>query len=248
MKKFITNIFARIWALWGLLSFAITFLIFFIPSICANFWKDPKSTRIFVMISRWWMHVWLHLIGCPFEIKGRNHFKKNTAYIVTCNHNALLDIPLSSPFIPGPNKTIAKASFAKVPLFGLYYKKGSVLVDRKSEKSRKESYLKMKQVLQTGMHMCIYPEGTRNKTKDLLRPFHGGAFRLAADTGNSIIPGIILNTKKAMPAHKFFYLLPQKLELHFLEPIPVLPGTTAQDLQKRTHEVMEAYLRNHQNI
>ena len=66
-----------------------------------------------------------------------------------------MDVPLSSPGIPGANKTIAKAGMAKIPLFGLIYKSGSVLVDRKNEQSRKASYSKMKEVLALGLHMCF---------------------------------------------------------------------------------------------
>ena len=69
-------------------------------------------------------------------------------------------MPVSSPGIPGGNKTIAKAEMAKIPLFGLIYKTGSILVDRKNEKSRRDSFTKMKEVLDMGLHMCIYPEGT----------------------------------------------------------------------------------------
>jgi 1-acyl-sn-glycerol-3-phosphate acyltransferase len=156
-----------------------------------------------------------------------------------------MDIPLSSPFIPGANKTIAKISFSKIPLFGFYYKKGSVLVDRKSDSSRKESYGKMKQVLANGIHMCIYPEGTRNKTTDVLGPFHNGAFRLAADTKNAILPCVLLNTKKVLPNDKFFYLWPHRLEIHFLPPIPVLENENADSLKEKTRAVMKSYITAH---
>ncbi len=125
------------------------------------------------------MDIFLGLVGCPLKIQGREYFKKDKTYIVVCNHNALIDVPVSSPGIPGGNKTIAKAEMAKIPLFGLIYKTGSILVDRKNEKSRRESFTKMKEVLDMGLHMCIYPEGTRNTSTEPIKPFHDGAFRLA---------------------------------------------------------------------
>jgi len=240
--KIFKEIAARIWALWGIITFITTFLIFFIPSMLTNLLPDPRSSDLFIRIARLWMNIWLTLIGCPVTVKGKENFASNTTYIVTCNHNSLMDVPLSSPYIPGPNKTIAKTSFAKIPLFGFYYRKGSVLVDRKSELSRKESYRKMKQVLATGMHMCIYPEGTRNKTKEVIGPFHSGAFRLAVDTKNAILPGIIFNTSKAMPNDKTFYLLPHKLEIHFLPPIPAGENDNADQLKEKTHAIMKAYI------
>lgn len=139
------NIFARIWALWGLISFVVTFLIFFGPSMLSHLYKDKKKGQVFfINVSRWWMNIWLVLVGCPVKVKGKENFKTGDNYIVVFNHNTLLDVPLSAPYVPGANKTIAKASFAKVPLFGLFYSKGSVLVDRKNEQSRIKSYEAMK--------------------------------------------------------------------------------------------------------
>jgi len=243
--KLFKEIFGRIWAIWGLASFVVTFFIFFIPSMVTFFMREPGSSALFTRISRWWMNIWLLMVGCPVKIRGRENFKKGETYIVTCNHNSLMDVPLSSPYIPGANKTIAKISFSKIPIFGLYYKKGSVLVDRKSDANRKESYTRMKEVLASGIHMCIYPEGTRNKTKDLLARFHGGAFRLSIDTGKSILPGVIFNTKKAMPPKKIFYLFPQKLEFHFLPPITPDATDDVETLKEKTHAIMKNYLETH---
>jgi 1-acyl-sn-glycerol-3-phosphate acyltransferase len=201
---------------------------------------DPKSTDIFIKIARLWMWVWLRLVGCPLKVKGRENFIKGRSFIVTCNHNSLLDIPLSSPFIPGPNKTIAKTSFANIPLFGWFYTKGSVLVDRNSEKSRRKSFEEMKAVLRKGMHMCIYPEGTRNRTGEPLKKFYAGAFKLAVDTHTSIIPAIIFNTKKALPVHKSFYFIPHVLRMQFLEPVE--PGDLSSDqLKEKVFLLMKEY-------
>jgi len=238
------NIFARVWALWGLLTFVITFLIFFLPSMLSHLFKDEKKGQaFFIAVSRWWMNVWLLLVGCPVRVKGKEHFKTGENYIVVFNHNTLLDVPLSAPYVPGANKTIAKASFAKVPLFGWFYQKGSVLVDRKDEKSRVRSYETMKAVLSMGMHMCIYPEGTRNRTSEPLKQFYDGAFKLAIDTKKQIMPCIIIGTKKAMPVNKFFYLLPVPLQMHFLDPVSPADNT-AKELKEKVFEVMkENYLK-----
>jgi 1-acyl-sn-glycerol-3-phosphate acyltransferase len=154
-----------------------------------------------------------------------------------------LDIPLSCPYVPGANKTIAKKSFMKIPLFGWYYKKGSVLVDRKSESSRRQSFEAMRQVLKHGMHMCIYPEGTRNRTNEPLKKFYDGAFKLSVDTKSPIIPALIFNTKKALPVNKSFFFLPQKLKMLFLEPVPP-DGLTSDALKEKVFNIMkENYLR-----
>lgn len=217
--KLFKNIFARVWALWGLVSFIITFLIIFIPAMLSYTMKDPQGQFYFIRVSRIWMKAWLFMVGCPVKVFGKENFKEGKTYVVVFNHNALLDVPLSAPFVPGPNKTIAKSSFAKVPLFGLFYKKGAILVDRKDEKSRVKSFDEMKKVLATGIHMSIYPEGTRNRTDNPLKKFYDGAFKLAIAAEKDIIPCVIIGTKRAMPIHKTCYLLPTRLEMHFLPAI-----------------------------
>jgi 1-acyl-sn-glycerol-3-phosphate acyltransferase len=233
-------VFARIWAFWGLVSFITTFLIILIPSLLTALFPDPKGMGYFIKLAKMWMNTWLFMIGCPVSVRGKHFFKKGQTYIVTCNHNSLLDIPLSSPFIPGANQTIAKKEFTKIPLFGWYYERGSVIVDRKSDASRRKSYELMKAALEKGFHMCIYPEGTRNRSDAPLKPFYDGAFKLAAGSGFPIIPAVILNTKKALPANRFFYLLPHKLSIHFLEPIEV-NNQSSDELKALVHQRMSAY-------
>jgi len=243
----IKNIFGRIWAVWGALVFVLTMLIFLIPFfLFIYFQKEPKKTNRFISYSRVWMDIFLGLVGCPLKIQGREYFKKGKTYIVVCNHNALIDVPVSSPGIPGGNKTIAKAEMAKIPLFGPIYKTGSILVDRKNEKSRRESFAKMKEVLDMGLHMCIYPEGTRNTSTEPIKPFHDGAFRLAVTNGNSIIPMIIFNSRKANPPDKGFFLMPVKLYMHFLPEVPINPDETVDHLKSRVFELMKNYIVLHQ--
>jgi len=235
------NIFARIWALWGLVSFLITFFIIFLPSMLAHLMNETKGQKYFIAVSRIWMNVWLFLIGCPVKVSGKENFKPGIAYIVVFNHNALLDVPLSAPFVPGGNKTIAKASFAKIPIFGTFYKRGSVLVDRKNEKSRTRSFDAMKKVLAKGMHMCIYPEGTRNRSAEPIKPFYDGAFKLAMAAKTEIIPCVIFGTKNAMPINKKFYLLPTKLKMHFLPPVTSANKTVKELKEKVYSDMVEEY-------
>lgn len=242
MMVTIKNILGRIWALWGAIIFISTLLIMVIPIWVTNFIKEPLGTEIFRRMSKTWMELFLIMVGCRIVVKGKNHFKPKQNYIVVSNHNSYMDIPITTPQIPGPNKTIAKAELAKIPLFGLIYSRGSVLVNRKSDRSRKESYNKMKAVLDRGLHMCIYPEGTRNKTNEPLKSFHDGAFKLAVETGKPIIPALIFNTRKVLPgSSKPFYLWPATIRMDFLDPVEVQPGDTATVLKEKVFRIMYDY-------
>jgi 1-acyl-sn-glycerol-3-phosphate acyltransferase len=125
--------------------------------------------------------------------------------------------------------------------------KGSVLVDRKSDESRRQSYEKMKAVLSKKMHMCIYPEGTRNRTGEPLKKFHDGAFRLALETGHDIIPAIIFHTKKVLPPGKKFYFWPYRLEMHFLPPVAANGNADYSALKEKVFAVMQEYLLQNSN-
>ncbi|MBS1575897.1 MAG: 1-acyl-sn-glycerol-3-phosphate acyltransferase [Bacteroidetes bacterium] len=240
--KIIREIMGRIFATWGLIWFIVTMLLFFIPFLLFSYFlPDPKRNIRFIKMSRVWMKIYLTLVGCPLKVKGKENFKKGESYIVICNHNSFMDIPISSPAIPGGNKTIAKVELAKVPLFGLLYKTGSVLVDRKSDASRKESYIKMKETLNMGLHMCIYPEGTRNTGSEPLRPFHDGAFKLAVNSGKSIIPALIFYTRGILPSNKIFYFWPHHMEIHFLPPVEPLPDETHTQLKEKAFNLMKDY-------
>lgn len=239
--KIIKEILGRVFALWAIILFIGTLIIVLIPTAITSFYEEPTRTSRFVSISRIWMRVYLFLIACPVEVKGTGHFRKDENYIVLCNHNSFMDIPLSFPAIPGANKTIAKQELARIPLFGYIYKKGTILVNRNNEGSRRKSFEAMKQILQMGMHMCIYPEGTRNKTTAPLQPFYSGAFKLAADTGKPIIPALIFNTRQVLPPGKFFYLWPGRLHIHFMSPVYIQPQDTPQNLKQELFARMAAY-------
>ncbi len=236
----VKKIFGHIWAVWGLLWFALTLLPFIPFLFITRYLPEPRKSTIFYPMSKWWMRLFLYPVGCPLFIKGKENFIKGENYVVTINHNALMDAPVSCPFVPGVNKTIAKDDFLKIPIFNLVYERGSVLINRKSDTSRSKGYDDMKKVLERGWHMCLYPEGTRNKTNNPLQPFKDGAFKLAIETNKAIIPALIFNTKKAQPIKPAFTFYPTILKLHFL-PAITSQGHSVQTLKEKVYATMEAY-------
>ena len=238
------NILGRVLATWALIVFVPTMIIAFLLIWAVGLWSEPRRTAMFQHVARVWMRFFFLLSGIRIRIKGKENFKKGENYIVISNHNSFMDVPLTTPFIPGPNKTIAKKELASIPVFGMIYRRGSVLVDRKSEESRKNSYLAMKEVLQLGMHMCIYPEGTRNRTTEPLQPFHNGASRLATETGKPLLPTLIFNTAKVLPANKTFFFWPVKIEMHFLPPIST-KGKSLESLKAEAFNIMKTYYSDH---
>ncbi|MCW3120929.1 MAG: 1-acyl-sn-glycerol-3-phosphate acyltransferase [Flavipsychrobacter sp.] len=245
----IKNILGRIYLVYLLIVFMITMLIVFVPIWIISMLPEPKRARALHSVFKVWMGAFMPLIFCPVSRKGKEKFKKGQQYVVVINHNSFMDIPVSSPWIPGPNKTLAKIEISKVPIFGIIYKCGSILVDRKSESSRKESFTQMRQTLSMGIHLCLYPEGTRNKSTEAMQPFFDGAFVTAIRSQAPIMPGVIFNTGKILPHDKKLFAWPMPVRFHFLDPIPTA-GLSMKDLpelKNKVHKVMSEYYIANQN-
>lgn len=236
--RFIKTILGAVFAVWALVWFVLTMLLILVPTWALGIVAEPRRTRIFIGLSRIWMGVFLPIAGIRLRISGKEHFAAGQNYVVVCNHNSFMDVPVTSPGIPGGNKTIAKIEMVRIPLFGIVYRRGSVLVDRKSEESRLRSYSDMKEVLAMGLHMCIYPEGTRNRTGKPLKEFKDGAFRLAIETGKPVIPAVLFHTARVLPHNRSFYFWPGTIYMHFLPPVPVA-NLRVEDTPQLRQQVFE---------
>ncbi|MES2702516.1 MAG: lysophospholipid acyltransferase family protein [Bacteroidota bacterium] len=248
--KLIKNILGTVYAIYALLVFVATMLVVLLPIWIISLLPEPKRARALHPVFRLWMGVYMPLIFCPVIRRGKQHFKKGQQYVVVINHNSFMDIPVSSPWIPGPNKTLAKVEISKVPLFGIIYKAGSILVDRKKESSRRDSFARMQEALEMGIHLCLYPEGTRNKGKEPMQPFFDGAFVTAIKAQKPVLPGVIFNTGKILPVNRKVWARPMPVHIHFLEAIPTA-GLTINDaalLKERVYNAMKNhYMANLKN-
>ena len=245
----VKRVVGAVYAVYGLLLFAVTTLIVVIPVWLVSLFPEPRRSRLVHPLFRIWMGIYMPLIFCPVSRRGKKNFRKDENYVVVINHNSLMDIPVSSPWIPGPNKTLGKIEMSRVPVFGIIYSTGALIVDRKKEESRRMAFALMQNTLDSGVNLCLYPEGTRNKTDQPLQPFFDGAFVTAIRTQKPIIPGLIFNTRRILSPKVKFWGWPHRIHFHFLEPIPT-KGLSLEDvgsLKERVHKVMSDYYVNHLN-
>ena len=78
-----------------------------------------------------------------------------------------------------------------------------LFLDRKDIKQGLKTILTAIEKIKSGISICIFPEGTRNKNKDELEllPFHEGSFKIASKSGCAIIPMAMNNTAEIFEAH-----------------------------------------------
>ena len=242
--KLLKSIIGRTLAFWALLMFATSMFVYMWFYIYCLLLREPNKTRWHRKMSQLWMGTFMILSGIRFSVRGKHHFDGLENAIIVCNHNSMLDIPVSFPFLPRANKTIAKKSLSKVPIFGWIYSIGTVLVDRNDSKSRQASFDQMKYVLNHGLDMLIYPEGTRNKTSAPLKSFYDGAFKLSIETQKPIVPVVLLNSKKMLPAKPIMYFKPGKIIMNIL-PAVYPQGHSIDSLKKTVYDIMaNFYLEN----
>lgn len=123
-----------------------------------------------------------------------------TPSILMSNHVSNLDPPVLLPCIPGQTSVMLKSSLMDIPLLGIAMRMGKfVPVARaRSREAAVHSVAAAAEALRCGLHITIFPEGTRSPDGRLL-PFRKGAFFLAAETGAPIVPVVIHGTARMMP-------------------------------------------------
>ena len=124
--------------------------------------------------------------------------------MLVSNHTSMTDIMLMLHVSKIPFVFVGKAELAKIPLFGFFYRRTCILVDRSNAQSRKAVFEQAQRRLQQGLGICIFPEGGIPEDETLLLDrFKDGAFHLAIEHQIPIVPMTFYDNKKRFP-YTFF--------------------------------------------
>ena len=140
--------------------------------------------------------------------------------------------------IKGEFRPLAKKELLKVPVFGWVAQGAAVIVDRSSGESRKKSMDMLKRTLAHGISLLIFAEGTQNRTKEALQPFKDGAFRIAIDTEQPILPLVILDAGPLMRPSTLL-IHPGTIRIFVGEEIETKGLQDLQALKQKTFEQMK---------
>jgi 1-acyl-sn-glycerol-3-phosphate acyltransferase len=167
---------------------------------------------MFFRIARFWAKIILIGMGFRWKIKKEQTLEKGKSYMFIVNHTSMVDIMLMLVTVKRPFVFVGKKELAKIPLFGYFYKKTCILVDRSSIKSRQAVFLRAQQRLNQGLSICIFPEGGVPEEHIELDVFKDGAFRLAINHKIPIVPLTFLDNKKRF-SYTFFSGGPGKMRV-----------------------------------
>ena len=135
-------------------------------------------------------------MGCFPKVTWEQRLESKKSYMLVANHTSMLDIMLMLYISKNPFVFVGKKELAKIPLFGFFYKRVCILVDRQDPKSRTGVYRRVQHRLNQGLSICIFPEGGVPEEEVLLDKFKDGAFRMAISHNIPIVPMTFLDCKK----------------------------------------------------
>lgn len=186
--------------------------------------------------------------GVKVKVIGRDRIPDGPVLYIG-NHRSFYDVILSYQQVKGPTGYVAKKEILYAPLLNVWMLLlNCQFLDRKNPRSGMDMLLKSIDQIKSGISVCIFPEGTRNKNpqSDDLLPFHAGSFKVATKTGAPIVPITINNTSTIWEDH-FPIMKAQNVVIEYGEPIYTKDMTKEEikSIHEKVHGIIqETYIKN----
>lgn len=200
----------------------LSFLILGIPVllvewVIGKFNKQAKDYSCLRMVQGAFKLI-LWTTGVKTTVIGQEHVPKDQAVLYVGNHRSYFDILLTYSRCPGLTGYVAKVEMLRYWLLRDWMKALYCLfLDRDDMKAGLKTILQGIEYIKRGISICIFPEGTRNRTDQML-PFKEGSMKMAEKTGCPIIPMAITNSAELFENHLPF-IRPCHVILEYGEPI-----------------------------
>lgn len=222
-------------------SFVVLFLIFTIPLmliewIIGKYKPGVKSTSSLAIVN-WAFRNVIRLSGTKVIALHEENIPTDSAVLYVGNHRSYFDIVLTYVRVPRPTGYVAKREMLKWPLLRDWMKNLHCLfLDRDNIREGLKTILEGVEKVKSGISICIFPEGTRNKTPDSFLPFHDGSFKIAEKGKVPIIPMTIVNSAAVFEDH-FPRIRKATVVIDYGKPIYI------DQLDKETRKSMGGYVR-----
>jgi len=173
----------------------IVTIIIMLPLLLA-FSSDEKHYPKFWKLIRSWSYVLIYGMGFHLKITRDQELEPTKSYMFCPNHASFMDPFVLMVMSKNPIVFVGKKELVKIPLFGFFYKRVVIMVDRSSPESRKRVFEMAKKRLENGTSIAIFPEGLVPEEDVVLAPFKKGAFSLAIEHQIPIVPQVYYDCKR----------------------------------------------------
>lgn len=187
------------------------------------------SDLIALRLVQWAFKVMIWIAGTKAIVIGEENVPKDQPVLYIPNHKSSFDILLLYSRVPGLTGFVSKDSMGKFYLLRDWMKKLHCLfLNRENPREGLKTILQGIENIKNGISMCIFPEGTRNKTDEMMA-FKEGSLKMAEKTGCLIIPVALTNTAEIFENH-MPWIRPCKVVIEYGTPID--PKTLSREEQK----------------
>lgn len=210
-------------------------------------WSMMRSD--FSTMYRWGMGIirlGVRAAGVSVRVEGRENIPVGRSCIFMSNHVSNMDPPVLLPCVPGMTSVFLKQELMGIPLLGRAMRLAKfVPVSRGNDREAAERSVRAAaEALRSGLHITVFPEGTRSPDGKLL-PFKKGAFFLAADTGAPIVPVVLSGTQRMMSKGSL-KVVPGEAVVRFLPAVEPSEFGSREALMAAVRGAMEAALADSQ--
>lgn len=183
-----------LYRIWFYILVALPIIVLF-PILLISISRE-KWYPFFFKLARFWAKFILFGMGFHYKVLKDQNPNPKKSYMFVANHTSMTDIMLMLVSVRNPFVFVGKKELANIPLFGFFYKRTCILVDRSSAKSRQAVFLRAQRRLKQGLSICIFPEGGVPEEHIVLDEFKDGAFRLAINHKIPVVPLTFYDNKK----------------------------------------------------
>ncbi len=195
MLKVVIQTGQALYRIWFYILVTVPIVVFF-PALVIFASKETWYPQFFWMARNLWAKPILYGMFCWPKIRYHEKMLKGKSYMLVANHTSMLDIMLMLVVSKNPFVFVGKKELVKIPLFGFFYKRVCILVDRDDTQSRTGVYRRAQKRLQQGLSICIFPEGGVPEEHILLDNFKDGAFKMAIAHKIPVVPITFYDNKK----------------------------------------------------
>ncbi|MEM8999132.1 MAG: lysophospholipid acyltransferase family protein [Bacteroidota bacterium] len=198
MLKVVKHIGQTLYRIWFYMLVALPIIIFS-PFLLVTTLSEKTYPQFFWLAKYIWANAILYGMGCIPHISYEQRFEKGKSYMLIANHASMLDIMLMLKVSRNPFVFVGKKELVKIPIFGFFYKRVCIMVDRHDIKSRSGVYRRAERRLNQGLSICIFPEGGVPDESVILDKFKDGAFKMAIAHKIPVVPITFHDNKKRFP-------------------------------------------------